>query len=238
MKKLLIITGDEINNENNKELFRESLSFVKSIATKPDLLYAQASYFEYKDGLLHQMLTTYLDNSNRTANVFFDSPTNISTFNKLFPRDTNANVYREIFNTRNGISVSSIRNMPPIKNYCLKVNTLYHFNNTNESICNNFNYVVLHHGSSNLLYYFTTLNQFLYSCPDEQTNFRKLILINKNHLFDNLIEQYKTFTKFGFSRDGIHEKVQVVESLSKCLELLEEDIIYTPRSSDKPFTID
>ncbi|MBO5003902.1 MAG: hypothetical protein J6D03_01290 [Clostridia bacterium] len=238
MKKILIITQDEINNEQNKSLFDESISFFKDLASNPDLLYTQLGCFKHQNGLLDNIIHTYLDNSNRHANIIFDSPDNINAFNKAFPKKTEEQFYKEVFNTQRGISVSNIRKMAPLKNYNSKINISYYFNKTPESICNNFNYVILHHGGSKLLYYFTVLNQFLFTSADEQLNFKKLILINKNHLFDNLLAQYKVFSKFGIEKNGINENVQVVESLSKCLDLLEQDTIYTPHSFQNQFTID
>lgn len=238
MKKLLIITKDEIDNEQNKSLFNESLTFCKNIASKPDLSYTQLGCFEYQDGLLEKLIHTYLNHSNRNANIVFDSPNNINTFNKAFPKKTEEQIYREIFTAKNGIRVSHIRRMTPLKNYNSRINISNYFNNTPESICNNFDYVILHHGGSNILYYFTALNQLLFTSADEQLKFKKLILINKNHLFDNLLEQYQAFSKFGIEKNGINENAQVVDSLSKCLDLLEQDVIYTPPSSQNQFTID
>lgn len=237
MKKLLIITQDEINNEQNKGLFCESIDFCKNIASKPDLSYTQLACFEYQNGLLEKLISTYLDNSTRNVNIIFDSPNNISTFNKLFPKKHEQQIYKEIFTAKNGISVSNIRKMSPLKDYNSRINISYNFNNAIESICNNFNYVILHHGGSDLLYYFTALNRLL-SSNDEQTNLKKVILVSKNHLFDNLIEQYKTFSRFGIEKSNLYKNIRVVDCLSNCIELLEEDIIYTPHSSNTPFTID
>lgn len=238
MKKLLIITQDEINNEQNKSLFDESIAFCKGIASRPDLSYTQLACFEHSNGLLEKLIHTYIDSSNRHANVIFDSPNNINTFNKAFPKKTEEQFYKQVFDTPNGISVSTIRKMAPLKHYNSRINVSYYFNNTPESIFNNFNYVILHHGGSNLLYYFIALNQLLFTAADEQLNLKKLILINRNHLLDNLLEQYKTFSKFGIEKNGINENVQIVDSLSKCLDLLEQDVIYTPHSFQNQFTID
>lgn len=238
MRKLLIITQDEINNEQNKSLFCESIDFCKSIASKPDLSYTQLACFEHKNGLLEKLVSTYLDNSNRNVNIIFDSPNNISAFNKSFPKKPEQEIYKEMFNAKNGISVSTIRKMSPLKDYNSRINISYQFNNTTESICNNFNYVILHHGSSNLLYYFTALNRILCSSNEEHTNLKKVILVSKNHLFDNLLEQYKTLSRVGIEKSNLHKNIRVVDCLSNCIELLEEDIIYTPHSLNTPFTID
>lgn len=238
MKKILIITQDEINDEQNKSLFDESIAFCKGIASKPDLSYTQLACFKYQNGLLEKLIHTYLDNSVRNANVIFDSPDSITAFNKAFPKKKEQQFYKEVFQTQKGISISSIRKMTPLKDYNSRINMSYYFNDTPESICNNYNYVILHHGGSNLLYYFTVLNQLLFASDDEQPNLKKLILINKNHIFDNLLEQYKVFSKLEIEKNGIHENVEVVDSLPKCLELLDQDIIYTPHSSRNQFTID
>lgn len=238
MKKLLIITQDEINNEQNKSLFCESIDFCKNIASRHDLSYTQLACFEHQNGLLEKLLRTYLDNSTRNVNIIFDSPNNITVFNKSFPRKSEQQVYREIFTAGNGISVSNIRKMSPQKDYNSRINISYHFNNSPESICNNFNYVILHHGSSNLLYYFTALNRLLCSPNDERTNLKKIILVSPNHLFDNLLEQYKTFSRFGIEKSDLHKNIRIVDCLSNCIELLEEDMIYTPHSFNTEFTID
>ena len=49
---------------------------------------------------------------------------------------------------------------------------------------------------------------------------RKIILINDNHIFDSLLEQYEILEKRGLG--GLSSMVQVVDSLDKCLPILEE----------------
>lgn len=148
MKKILLITKDEEYNEKNKELFNESLAFIKTLASIPNYSYSQMASFKYKDGLLKKMITTYIDSSNfsRNANIVFDTPNTLPIFNKIFPKNTNEDFYRDVFAVRNGISVSTIRKMSPKDDYHSRINNLYFFNTTSELLCNNFDYIVLHHG--------------------------------------------------------------------------------------------
>ena len=232
MKKMLLVTQDEELSEKTSELFSESLNFIKQIASDSNIQYSQLACFKYKDGLLQNLITTYLDNTSyRSASVIFDSPNNINTFNQIFPRDPKNSYHRNIFTTTNTVSVSDIRNAPTQTEYFPRINSNYFFNNPAELLCNNFDYVILHHGGSDLVYYFSMLNRSLITQTEDPISLKKLILVNKNHTFDNLLKQYITFSELGIENNNLPNSICVSPSLNDCLSILEHETIYTPQAS-------
>ena len=236
MKKLLVISQDEkYDKEKNHDLFLESLNFAKTLAAKPNFYYAQLARFKYgENGLLRNMIKKYIDSVeiNNQANILFDSSDNIEPFETTFPKKTRTEYYRDIFTSSNGISVSSIRDKKIPIDYSTKLNSLYCFNNSTDFICNNFNYVILHHGGPDLVYYFSMLNTALNNNSYEPMNLKNVFLINKNHIFDNLIEQYNLFTKLGLSQNAINPNIQICNSLNECLNNLNKDSVYHPKSKN------
>ena len=241
MKKILLITKDEEYTDKNKELFEESLAFVKTLASIPNYSYSQMANFKYKDGLLKRMIATYIDSSNfsKNANLVFDTPTNIPLFNNIFPKNTNEEFYRDVFAARNGISVSTIRKMPQKESYHSRINSLYFFGTTAELLCNNFDYIILHHGGSDIIYYLSTLNRELYSDLSETRNIEKIFLINKNNRFNKLIEQFKSLEESDIEEDILHPSICLQDSLTNIHSLLSQDRVYRPKVNKKlHFTID
>ena len=95
----------------------------------------------------------------------------------------------------------------------------------------NFDYVILHHGGSDLVYYFSMLNRSLITQTEDPISLKKLILVNKNHTFDNLLKQYITFSELGIENNNLPNSICVSPSLNDCLSILEQETIYTPQAS-------
>lgn len=162
----------------------------------------------------------YLENCPRNFDIVFDEPLCFSNFNEFIPKTTcykreivAQNVDKKIIRLRE-------QEIKETTGYHDKINQVFCMDNAIPKLAKSYHYVILYHGGNKLINYLTSLDSYSNGYMADFNKLRKIILINDNHIFDSLLEQYEILEKRGLG--GLSSMVQVVDSLDKCLPILEE----------------